>query len=58
MLREQNRRGQAVAAGTAPRWLRIFGVWTFFSLISIWNTDGGAPFLRRVDFFLGLFCLA
>lgn len=58
MLREQNRRGQAVAADVVPRWLRIFGVWTFFSLISIWNTDGGAPFLNRVHFFLGLFHLA
>ncbi len=58
MLREQNRRGQAAAAGPTPRLLRIFGVWTFFGLIFIWNADGGAPFLTRVDFFLGLFGLA
>ncbi len=58
MLREQQRRGQSARGGTAPRWLRVFGVWTFFSLISIWNTDGGAPFLNRVHFFLGLFHLA
>jgi hypothetical protein len=58
MLREQHRRGEAVAVGLAPRWSRIFGVWTFFSLISIWNTDGGAPFASRVHFFLGLFHLA
>ncbi len=58
MLRQQNQQnqqGQALAAGPAPRMLRIFGVWTFFGLISIWNTDGGAPFLARVDFFLRLF---
>ena len=58
MLREQQRRGQSARGGTAPRWLRVFGVWTFFSLISIWNTDGGAPFLNRVHFFLGMFHLA
>jgi hypothetical protein len=58
MLREQHRRGEAVAVGLAPRWSRIFGVWTFFSLISIWNTDGGAPFASRVHFFLGLFHMA
>lgn len=59
MLREQRRRGQAatVRAG-APVWLRILGVWTFFSLISIWNTEGGAPFLHRLHFFQGLFLLA
>ncbi len=58
MLREQRRRGRALAAGAAPRALRIFGVWTFFGLIFVWNADGGAPFLTRVDFFLGLFGLA
>jgi len=57
MLREQGRRGQTATVSAAPRWLRIVGVWTFFSLISIWNTDGGAPFLSRVQFFLGLFYL-
>ena len=56
MLREQHRRGPDAARGAgAPRWLRILGVWTFFSLISIWNTEGGAPFLHRVRFFIGLF---
>ena len=58
MRREQNRRGAAPAAGWAPRMLRIFGVWTFFGLITIWNMDGGVPFLTRVDFFLGLWGLA
>ena len=58
MLREQNRRGQAPAAGQIRRWVRIFGVWTFFGLVFIWNADGAVPFLTRVDFFLGLFGLA
>lgn len=58
MLREQRRRGQPPAPGELRRIQRIFGVWTFFSLISIWNADGGAPFLTRVDFFLRLFGLA
>ena len=57
MLREQQRRGAVSGAGGAPRGLRIFGVWTFFSLISIWNTEGGAAFGARVHFFLGLFHL-
>ncbi|MBP6850857.1 MAG: hypothetical protein KA164_04600 [Rhodoferax sp.] len=57
MLREQQRRGAVNGAGGAPRGLRIFGVWTFFSLISIWNTEGGAAFGARVHFFLGLFHL-
>lgn len=58
MLREQKRRGVAPVAGRVPRALRIFGVWTFFGLVSIWNADGGVPFATRVDFFLGLMGLA
>lgn len=58
MLREQNRAQQARLPGTAGRILRIAGVWTFFGIIFIWNTRDGAPFLTRVDFFLGLFGLA
>jgi hypothetical protein len=59
MLREQRRQGEAAQGpGGVARWLRIFGVWTFFSLISIWNTEGGVPFLHRVRFFFGLFMLA
>ena len=50
MLREQGRRGLAASGGTARRYLRIFGVWTFFALISIWNADGGAPFMVRLGF--------
>ncbi len=58
MLREQRRNGQGMVAGRAARIMRIFGVWTFFSLIFIWNVRDGAPFFTRVDFFLSLFGLA
>ena len=54
MLREQRRRGQVLTDGLARRGVRIFGVWTFFALISIWNADGGAPFMQRLDFAAGL----
>jgi hypothetical protein len=59
MVREQrrSRQGQATT-GTGRRLLRMAGVWTFFSLIFIWNVRSDAPFLSRVDFFLGLFGLA
>jgi hypothetical protein len=58
MLRQQRLRGQPPAAGTANRILRIAGVWTFFSLIFIWNVRGRATFGNRLDFFLGMFGLA
>lgn len=58
MLRAQSRGAVAPAPGEARRCLRIFGVWTFFALIFIWNARGPAPFLARTDFFLGLFGLA
>ncbi len=57
MLREQGRRGAAQPSGRLARFWRIAGVWTFFSLISIWNTAGGAPFEARVRFFLELWGL-
>jgi hypothetical protein len=58
MLRQQRLRGRAPASGTANRVLRIAGVWTFFSLIFIWNVRGRGTFGNRLDFFLGLFGLA
>lgn len=58
MVREQRRSMQAQAPGTARRLLRMAGVWTFFSFIFIWNVRSDAPFLSRVNFFLGLFGLA
>ena len=54
MRREQQRRGQAAQSGMGQRVVRIFGVWTFFSLISVWNVEGGAPFARRAHFVAGL----
>ena len=58
MRREQRRGGRLRPAGIHRRLLRIAGVWTFFSLIFIWNVKGRAGFLDRVNFFLGLFGLA
>lgn len=58
MRREQSRGGKTLSTGRMARIMRIFGVWTFFSLIFIWNVKNGAPFFTRVDFFLGLFGLA
>ena len=58
MLREQRRLGQAPAPGRTRRILRIFGVWTFFGLIFIWDVRSGASVLERMNFFLGLFGLA
>ena len=58
MVREQRRQGQPAAPGGARRVLRIFGVWTFFATIWIWGVRGGAPFVARTEFFLGLFGLA
>lgn len=58
MLRAQRRSSKTPFTGRTARIMRIFGVWTFFSLIFIWNVKNGAPFFTRVDFFLGLFGLA
>lgn len=55
MLREQGRLGQGARPGGVRRVLRIFGVWTFFGLIFIWDVRSPASLLTRVDFFLGLF---
>jgi hypothetical protein len=58
MLRQQRRGGRALTSGLANRILRIAGVWTFFSLIFIWNVRGGGSFTARTNFFLGLFGFA
>ena len=57
MLREQGRLGQGPRPAGVRRVLRIFGVWTFFGLIFIWDVRGQASFAARGDFFLGLFGL-
>jgi hypothetical protein len=58
MLRQQRRGGRAQASGLANRFLRIAGVWTFFSLIFIWNVRSDGSFTARANFFFGLFGLA
>jgi len=55
MARQQTRGGEPQSTDRVARFSRIFGVWTFFSLISIWNVKCSAPFFTRVEFFLGLF---
>lgn len=37
------------------RVIRMFRVWTFFSLIFIWDIKSNAGFFMRLDFFLNLF---
>ena len=55
MVRQQKRGGKPQSADPVARIRRIFGVWTFFGLIFIWNVRVNAPFSTRVEFFLGLF---
>ncbi len=60
MLREQKRAGQpqssqALVNTYLLRYFKIFGVWTFFAMIYIWNVHGGIPFMVRTEFFLHLF---
>ena len=58
MRREQRRGGQAPRAGITRRVGRIVGVWTFFSLIRIWDHFPEVSFVTRTQFFFGLFGLA
>jgi len=39
------------------RFSRIAGVWTFYSIIHIWNLKGPATIAARNGFFLSLFGL-
>ncbi|OGQ83487.1 MAG: hypothetical protein A3F90_03055 [Deltaproteobacteria bacterium RIFCSPLOWO2_12_FULL_60_19] len=59
MLRQQKKRGtgaQSQAGAALPRRLiQIAGVWTFFSVIHIWNLKSPATLFDRVGFFLSLF---
>lgn len=59
MLRAQRRNSRSVSDRYYARGLRMFGVWTFFSLIFIWNVKikQGGDFAIRTDFFLNLFHL-
>jgi len=49
MARQQTRGGEPQSADRVARFSSIFGVWIFFSLISIWNVKCSAPFFTRVD---------
>ena len=56
MLRQQRLRAAGSAAGAAVRLRRIAGVWTFYSLIHIWNLQGdGIDLAACARFFLSLF---
>jgi hypothetical protein len=52
MLREQRRTGQPRVRGIMRRGSSIFGVWTFFAVINIWNQK--ESFVPLTQFFLGL----
>ncbi|WAC08172.1 MAG: hypothetical protein OS130_02955 [Thermodesulfobacteriota bacterium] len=55
MLREHRRgRKPRPRRGLMQRGLSIFGVWTFFAIINIWNQKGGIPFVQVTKFFLRL----
>jgi hypothetical protein len=55
MRREQRRAREARPRPIWRRGLAIFGVWTFFALISIWNQKTTATIGAMTRFFLGLF---
>ncbi len=69
MFRQQSRRGQGRFGESDPeapprpsiqpllRLRRIAGVWTFYSLIHIWDSHVNVAFLDRARFFLSLFGL-
>lgn len=55
MLKKEKLAGKPLNNTRTARSLRILGVWTFFSLIYIWDIKSQAGFLMRLDFFLNLF---
>ncbi len=57
MWRIQRRHNQPLSTALWARGMRMFGVWTFFSLIYIWNVSvkNGGDFSTRVAFFFNLF---
>ena len=59
MWRIQQRNNRPVSNDVWVRGIRMFGVWTFFSLIYIWNVrvKSGGDFVTRVEFFFNLFGL-
>jgi len=58
MLRAQIPMGKPSSTSAGRRLLRIFGVWTFFGLIYIWEVKSDASFVSRTQFFWSLFWLA
>jgi len=54
MLREQKNPGRARSGGHARQGIAIFGVWTFFSVISIWNQKNAGSFIEVTRFFFGI----
>jgi hypothetical protein len=58
MLRKQQRGTKPISTALSARVLRIFSVWSFFSLIFIWDLKSDALFVTRLDFFLHLFGFA
>jgi hypothetical protein len=54
MLREQRRAGQPRTRNILRQGLSIFGVWTFFAIINIWNQGASGSFIDVTKFFLGL----
>jgi hypothetical protein len=58
MARQQKKHGLLVPTDRFARIRRIFGVWTFFGMIAIWNVKGETPYFTRVDFFMNLFSLS
>jgi hypothetical protein len=61
MLRQQKLRGKAEpaesGAATLGKLRKIAGVWTFYSIIRIWDLRGRATVSKRISFFLSLFGL-
>jgi hypothetical protein len=57
MLRGQKRVKVKGPRGFLRRFVAIFGVWTFFSIIRIWALRDPAPSTTRIRFFLELFGL-
>jgi hypothetical protein len=57
MLRQQGQRGRVLSTAPAARFARMFGVWTFFALIFVWDVRSRTNLSVRTEFFLGLFGL-
>ena len=61
MLREQKKRGKSAQTNQSviplSSFTKIAGVWTFYSIIHIWNLKGDLTVAARIDFALALFGL-